>query len=127
MRLGALKASEKDKRLQSSSVANKSSLPPTITPLGRTMAQFPIAPRYAKMLALGRQHGCLPYIIVIVATLSVREIFTESDVMSVEEVEGSEEEEIIAAKKRQGRIASRRRAWAGQVCVCEFVLIRMLK
>jgi hypothetical protein len=57
-------------------------------------------------------------VIVIVAALSVREIFAESDVMSVEEVEGSDEEEIIAAKKRQGRIASRRRAWAGQVCMC---------
>ena len=83
------------------------------------MAQFPIAPRYAKMLALGRQHGCLPYIIVIVAALSVREIFAESDGVSVEEVEGSDEEQIIAAKKRQGQIASRRRAWAGQVCVRE--------
>ena len=43
-----------------------------ITSLGRTMAQFPIAPRYAKMLALGRQHGCLPFVIAIVAALSVR-------------------------------------------------------
>ena len=121
MRLGALKTSEKDKRLQSLlSATIKSSSPPTITPLGRTMAQFPIAPRYAKMLALGRQHGCLPYVIVIVAALSVREIFAESaDVMSVEEVEGSDEEEVVAARKRQGRIASRRRAWAGQVCIFE--------
>ena len=119
MRLGALKTSEKDKRLQSLlSATIKSSSPPTITPLGRTMAQFPIAPRYAKMLALGRQHGCLPYVIVIVAALSVREIFAESaDVMSVEEMGGSDEEEVIAARKRQGRIANRRRAWAGQVCM----------
>ena len=87
------------------------------------MAQFPIAPRYAKMLALGRQHGCLPYIIVIVAALSVREIFAETGVTSVEEVEGSDEEEVIAAKKRQGRIASRRRAWAGQVCICVCVCV----
>ena len=120
MRLGALKESEKAKKLQSSlSATIKSSSPPTITPLGRTMAQFPIAPRYAKMLALGQQHGCLPYVIVIVAALSVREIFAESDVMSVEEVEGSDEEEVVAARKRQGRIASRRRAWAGQVCMFE--------
>ena len=106
--------SDKDKRM--SSATSKSNSPPTITPLGRAMAQFPVAPRYAKMLALGRQHGCLPYVIVIVAALSVKEIFAESD-MNVEEVEGSDEEEIIAARKRRGRIASRRRAWAGQVCV----------
>ena len=43
-----------------------------ITTLGRTMVQFPVAPRFAKMLSLGRQHGCLPYIIAIVATLSVK-------------------------------------------------------
>lgn len=43
-----------------------------ITALGKTMVQFPVAPRYAKMLSLGRQHGCLPYIIAIVATLSVK-------------------------------------------------------
>ena len=43
-----------------------------ITTLGRTMVQFPVSPRFAKMLSLGRQHGCLPYIIAIVATLSVK-------------------------------------------------------
>ncbi len=43
-----------------------------ISPLGRTMAQFPVSPRYAKMLALGRQRACLPYIIAIVAALGVR-------------------------------------------------------
>lgn len=36
------------------------------------MARLPVAPRYAKMLAVGRQHGCLPYIITIVAALSVK-------------------------------------------------------
>lgn len=48
-----------------------------ITPLGRAMAAFPVAPRYAKMLALGRQQGCMPYIITIVAAMTVREIFEE--------------------------------------------------
>ena len=99
----------------------KSVSPPAITPLGRTMSQFPIAPRYAKMVALGRQHGCLPYVIIIVAALSVREIFAESAMSAEEEedaVEGSDEEEIVAARKRRGHIASRRRAWAGEVCVC---------
>ena len=44
----------------------------SVTLLGRTMAQFPVSPRYAKMLALGRQYGCLPYTIAIVAALSVK-------------------------------------------------------
>lgn len=50
-----------------------------ITELGRTMATFPVAPRYAKMLALSRQHDCLPYAITIVAAMTVRELFEELD------------------------------------------------
>lgn len=50
-----------------------------ITPLGRAMAAFPVSPRYAKMLALGRQQGCMPYIITIVAAMTVREIFEDYD------------------------------------------------
>lgn len=50
-----------------------------ITPLGRAMASFPVAPRYAKMLSLGRQQECLPYIIAVVAAMTVREIFEDHD------------------------------------------------
>lgn len=48
-----------------------------ITPLGRAMASFPVAPRYAKMLALGKQQDCLPYVIAVVAAMTVREIFED--------------------------------------------------
>lgn len=44
-----------------------------ITPLGRTMALFPVSPAYAKMLALGHQHNLMPYVVCLVAALSVRE------------------------------------------------------
>ena len=64
MKLGAL-----DKP---SSLGNE---PPSINTLGRTMSQFPLAPRYAKMLALGGQADCLEYVIALVAGLSVREVF----------------------------------------------------
>lgn len=50
-----------------------------ITPLGRAMASFPVAPRYAKMLALGKQQDCLPYVIAVVAAMTVREIFEDLD------------------------------------------------
>lgn len=50
-----------------------------ISPLGRVMATFPVAPRYAKMLALSRQHDCLPYTITIVSAMTVRELFEEFD------------------------------------------------
>jgi len=49
-----------------------------ITELGRTMSRFPIAPRYAKMLTLGHQHNLLPYVVTMVAALSVQELFVEN-------------------------------------------------
>ncbi|KAM9475673.1 putative ATP-dependent RNA helicase DHX37 [Clarias gariepinus] len=79
-----------------------------ITPLGRAMAAFPVAPRYAKMLALGRQQGCMPYIITIVAAMTVREIFEELDRPA-----GCEEENSKLAG-RKARFSQMRRLWAGQ-------------
>jgi ATP-dependent RNA helicase DHX37/DHR1 len=49
-----------------------------ITPLGKTMAYFPVSPRYGKMLALGHQRDLLPYVVAIVAALSVQEVFIET-------------------------------------------------
>ncbi len=41
------------------------------------MACFPVSPRYGKMLAVGHQHDLLPYVIAIVAALSVQELFVD--------------------------------------------------
>jgi ATP-dependent RNA helicase DHX37/DHR1 len=57
----------------------------SITAMGHTMSQLPVAPRYARMLTLGHQHGCLPYLISLVSALSVKELFVDSD-QSLEEV-----------------------------------------
>ncbi|KAI9772909.1 MAG: putative ATP-dependent RNA helicase DHR1 [Geoglossum simile] len=46
-----------------------------LTELGATMSLFPLSPRFAKILIIGHQHGCLPYIIAIVAALSVGDVF----------------------------------------------------
>ena len=62
--LGALEASE-----SSSRVGGK------ITELGRSMALFPLSPRFSKMLVAGQQHGCLPYVVAIVCALSVGDPF----------------------------------------------------
>lgn len=48
-----------------------------LTPLGKAMASFPVAPRYGKMLALGHQHNLLQYVVTIVAALSVQEVFSD--------------------------------------------------
>lgn len=48
-----------------------------ITRLGKAMAQYPVAPRYAKMLCLAKHYDCRDYVIAIVAALTVRDIFVQ--------------------------------------------------
>src|ERR1700694_3974516 len=47
------------------------------------MSAFPLLPRYSKMIILGQQFGNMPYIIAIVAGLSVGDPF-----LSLQEAEG---------------------------------------
>uniref|UniRef100_A0A8C5B0M6 Activating signal cointegrator 1 complex subunit 3 n=1 Tax=Gadus morhua TaxID=8049 RepID=A0A8C5B0M6_GADMO len=79
-----------------------------VTPLGRAMASFPVAPRFAKMLALGRQQDCLPYVIAVVASMTVREIFED-----LERPAASEDESSKLAQNK-ARLMQMRRLWAGQ-------------
>ncbi|KAI9677684.1 MAG: putative ATP-dependent RNA helicase DHR1 [Caeruleum heppii] len=46
-----------------------------LTTLGKQMANFPLAPRFSKMLLTGHQYSALPYTIALVAALSVHDIF----------------------------------------------------
>uniref|UniRef100_A0A3Q4BCM2 RNA helicase n=1 Tax=Mola mola TaxID=94237 RepID=A0A3Q4BCM2_MOLML len=79
-----------------------------ITPLGSAMASFPVTPRYAKMLALGKQQDCLPYVIAVVAAMTVRELFENLDRPA-----GSEDESSKLTQRR-ARLTQMRRLWAGQ-------------
>lgn len=49
-----------------------------LTDLARSMAKYPVAPAFAKMLCIGNQHNLLPYVVIIVAALSVQEVFIEA-------------------------------------------------
>nr|KAG5695493.1 hypothetical protein BaRGS_011335 [Batillaria attramentaria] len=73
--LGALSEPEKPKTFKAK--VAKTALTSKITALGRAMASFPIAPRYARMLAMGHQQELLPYVIAAVAALSVDQLFVE--------------------------------------------------
>lgn len=55
-----------------------------ITDLGRTMALFPLSPRYSRMLAAGQQHQCLPYVIAIVSAISVGDPFLYEEAIGVD-------------------------------------------
>lgn len=103
--LGALHEPPKTGRFK---VMQKAKLCCPITPLGRTMASFPVAPRYAKMLALGKQHNCLPYVITIVAAMTVRELFEELDRPAIDD------EEKVVLKGKKARVLQMQKIWAGQ-------------
>ncbi|NXD07295.1 DHX37 helicase, partial [Nothocercus nigrocapillus] len=103
--LGALKEPPMTGSLKEQQTA-KLSCP--ISPLGRVMATFPVAPRYAKMLALSRQHDCLPYTITIVSAMTVRELFEEYDRPAVSE------EETAKLKGKKARLLQMQKIWAGQ-------------
>ncbi|XP_034026595.1 probable ATP-dependent RNA helicase DHX37 [Thalassophryne amazonica] len=103
--LGALKEPPRTGTVKQMAQARLSCV---ITPLGRAMASFPVAPRYAKMLALGKQQDCLPYVIAVVAAMTVRELFEDLDRPA-----GSEDESAKLSKRR-ARVTQMRRLWAGQ-------------
>ncbi|KAK6483668.1 putative ATP-dependent RNA helicase DHX37 [Huso huso] len=103
--LGALEEPPKHGRLKE---LERAKLSCPITPLGRAMAAFPVAPRYAKMLALGKQQACLPYVITLVSAMTVREIFQELDRPAVSD----EEKDKLTGKR--ARVVQMKRIWAGQ-------------
>ncbi|KLO14778.1 DHX37 protein [Schizopora paradoxa] len=86
------------------------SLDGQITDLGKAMSLFPLAPRFAKMLVGGRQHGCLPYVIAIVAALTVGDPFLREEALHAnEETGGGDDEELLDDELDANR--KRRRAF----------------
>jgi ATP-dependent RNA helicase DHX37/DHR1 len=65
-----------------------------ITELGRTMALFPLSPRFSRMLVSGQQHGCLPYVITMVSALSVGDPFLHEEALLKGGEEGSLDEDV---------------------------------
>ncbi|XP_012941440.1 ATP-dependent RNA helicase DHX33 isoform X2 [Aplysia californica] len=48
---------------------------PKLTPLGKRMAAFPLDPKYAKIILLSQEYGCVEEVLTIVSILSVDDIF----------------------------------------------------
>ncbi|KAL8569007.1 hypothetical protein ACOMHN_048255 [Nucella lapillus] len=78
---------------------------PTITALGQAMAVYPVAPRYARMLAATTRPDLLPYLVIAVAALSVDELF-------VDFLDADKEDED--AKVRRERIKKVKKIWTDQ-------------
>lgn len=46
-----------------------------ITDIGRDISNYPLSPRFSKMLTIGNQHACMPYTVALVAALATSTIF----------------------------------------------------
>ncbi|WWC58708.1 uncharacterized protein I303_101252 [Kwoniella dejecticola CBS 10117] len=65
-----------------------------VTDLGIKMSSYPVTPRFAKMLILSQdQHNCLPYIIAIVAGLSVGDPFIHENTLDLDDNAEDEDED----------------------------------
>ncbi|RKP24393.1 hypothetical protein SYNPS1DRAFT_29837 [Syncephalis pseudoplumigaleata] len=72
------------------------------------MACFPVAPRFAKMLIIGQQHGCLPYVIALVASLSVGDPFIKEQFLEAGDIsEGEDADGSIATAQAEVKTLKR--------------------
>ncbi|PAV83114.1 hypothetical protein WR25_07763 [Diploscapter pachys] len=95
LKLGALERTTKNGKTEA-----------RINSLGRSLSAFPLAPEYAKMLVMANQHGLLPYVILLIAALSVRE-----PLIPVSSVRGETSEET---KAKMTSLLVQRKQWCGK-------------
>ena len=64
-----------------------------ITELGKAMALFPVSPRFSKMLVAARLGDTLPYVIAVVAALSVGNPFLHENFLNSKTMEANEHQD----------------------------------
>ncbi|KAI6197475.1 putative ATP-dependent RNA helicase kurz [Aphelenchoides besseyi] len=74
---------------------------PSITPLGRTLLVFPLAPHFSKILVLSIQNGVLPLVSTLVSALSVREPLI--NVAGLEGSDNAETQNLVTMLLKQRR------------------------
>jgi len=98
-----------------------------ITDLGRNMSYFPISPRFAKMLIVGNQQNCLPYIVSIVSALSVGEPFINENELGIveqqnhdgEEQDGDDEVERLSVAEMEAKRKLRSKFYTARQAFCK--------
>lgn len=67
-----------------------------VTETGRHLSLYPLSPRFGKMLQIGHQHGCFPYVIAMVAALSVGDLFIPENQLDLKSIsdEKAESKEV---------------------------------
>ncbi|KAG1790271.1 P-loop containing nucleoside triphosphate hydrolase protein [Suillus plorans] len=105
-RLGALSSTP----LVSQAGVSMSTIGGQVTPLGKAMSLFPLSPRFSRLLVGSQQHGCLPYVISIVAAMSVGDPFLREEGLDVDSESDSDDEGLGHIKNASIRAKEARRA-----------------
>jgi ATP-dependent RNA helicase DHX37/DHR1 len=101
LKLGALEVNKtKTKSVKEAQITK-------ITGLGKTMACFPVNPRYSKMLTLANQHSLLEYVICMISALSVQELFVDGEYVFDQKTSENKETSVRI------KFSQLRQAWAG--------------
>ena len=74
--------------------------------MGKTLSLFPLAPPFAKILAMANQHGLMPYAIYLVSALSIREPM-------IHVARSISENNSIEAQKKMKEVLKQRQSWCG--------------
>ncbi|KAG2109278.1 P-loop containing nucleoside triphosphate hydrolase protein [Suillus discolor] len=105
-RLGALSGTP----LVSQAGVSMSTIGGQVTPLGKATSLFPLSPRFSRMLVGSQQHGCLPYVILIVAAMSVGDPCLREEGLDVDSESDSDDEGLGHIKSASIRAKEARRA-----------------
>ena len=54
-----------------------------ITSVGRELSNYPLSPRFSKMLTIGHQHDCMPYTVALVAALASLDLFIPENQLGI--------------------------------------------
>jgi ATP-dependent RNA helicase DHX37/DHR1 len=71
-----------------------------VTETGRHLTLYPLSPRFGKMLQIGHQHGCMPYVIAMVSALSVQELFFQENQLDLAPVQRDAEDKVYTNADR---------------------------
>jgi ATP-dependent RNA helicase DHX37/DHR1 len=80
-----------------------------VTDLGRLLSNYPLSPRFGKMLALGNQLDCIPYVIALVAGMSVGDLFIPENQVDITPDGRQEDEVYLQADHEQDAQREQRR------------------
>jgi ATP-dependent RNA helicase DHX37/DHR1 len=80
-----------------------------INELGTLLSKLPLSPKFSKMLVVSRKYNILRFVIMIVACLSVSELFKEIPLAELDLPEEAVDEDLTTAFDRQKLDKKRKR------------------